>query len=370
MKFVLFVLLIVIPLRSPATDLPASGSYLPLYQNRAPDVTDLALIYQGGAQRPTWSTNRFAPYVTWQNAETGKEEWLFDGFLFIEFTDGHQHSFEPFPKMEPARKIHWQHLLDRNFAEDGLAALEQTCAAAAHRLGEPVRRRHVVLTLPVPVHGQTNWGQINGQVLDFRKNGDQLAACEWYMDAALAKWRTLAPKELDLAGFYWLQESIPVTNEFFLALSKQVHLRGKQFFWIPYWQPKATNLIANWRACGFDAAWQQPNYFFNPKVPMARLQEACDFAHKNGMGMELEFDGRLLTQPAVYQPRLDAYLAAFTRNGVQAESSMAWYEGGGALYDLAISKDPAMRQQYDRIARFILERQHKADEQSINNQKP
>ena len=50
-------------------------------------VRDLALIFQGGVHRIDWNERQIAPYVTHKFAN-GTEDWLFDGFLFLEFKDG------------------------------------------------------------------------------------------------------------------------------------------------------------------------------------------------------------------------------------------------------------------------------------------
>jgi hypothetical protein len=42
---------------------------------------------------------------------------------------------------------------------------------------------------------------------------------------------------------------------------------------------------------------------------------------------------------------------------------MAYYEGGGTRFQLATCHEAKMRAHYDRIARFILDRQELADEQ-------
>jgi len=263
----------------------------------------------------------------------------------------------------PTQKKHWLRLLERNFArEDGLPVLERVCRETAARIGPPLRRRQVVLTLPVPIPGQTNWGGLNGRALDFRKPVDCLAACEWYLDVALAKWHALAPRELELTGFYWVYESSAFTNEFLPQVAHLVHARGKQFCWIPYWH--AGGAQANWRAFGFDVAWQEPNHFFHPELPDSRLQAACDFARRHGMGLEMEFDGRLLSQPESFEPRFNAYLDAFTRNGVKETAAVAYYEGGVAVFQLATSEDPELRRHYDRLAEFVLHRQRLADEAS------
>ncbi len=341
----------------------SGGRYFPLWQPKPPNITDLALIYQGGAQRPQWTRERFAPYVSYRDPTTGKEEWLFDGFLFIEFADGRGRAFEPGLKIEPAQKTHWEALMEKNFAaDDGVPNLEMTCRETAGRIGQPLRRRQVILTLPVPIPGQTNWGEVNGVALDFRKPGDRLAALSWYTAALLKKWDALAPRQLDLAGFYWVHESAPRTNDFLQSVAKVVHKRGKQFFWIPYWHSDGVRgKQGDWRLFGFDAAWQQPNHFFHPEVPDTRLDEACAFAKEHGMGLEMEFDARMLDKPKDFERRFDVYLDAFTRHGVKDGSSIAYYEGGVALFRLATSDEVGMRAHYDRLARFILDRQKLAD---------
>lgn len=345
------------------------ADYFPLWQTDKSKPTDLMLIYQGGMQRPRYTVSRFAPYVTYQDPQTGKEQWLFDGFLIIEFQDGRGHTYEQYSNLKHANQAQWAWLLERNFAnDDGVPNLEKAVEAAVGRIGEPVRRRQVVLTLPVPEPGQTGWGELNGRTVDFNNKADRLAACEWYMDAALKMWTNLAPKELDLAGFYWVAEQAGSTAEIFPDLAQAVHARGKEFFWIPSYH--VTTPIGDWKSFGFDAAYLQPNFFFTPSVPATRLQHACNFAREHGMGLEIEFDPRMITEPRVYEPRFHAYLDAFTQYGVKDNAAMAWYEGGGALYRLAVSDNSQMRADYDELAQFVLKRQHAADEQFAAQQKP
>ncbi|MGH8024404.1 MAG: DUF4855 domain-containing protein [Limisphaerales bacterium] len=340
--------------------LALQADYFPLQQSDPSKPTDLMLIYQGGVQRPQWTVRRFAPYVTYVDPKTGKEQWLYDGFLFIEFQDGRGHTYEEHSNLKPANKEQWAWLLRRNFAKnDGVPNLEKAVEAAVARIGRPVRRRQVVLTLPTPQPAQTDWGDLDGRPLDFHKKADRLAACNWYLDAALRQWKELAPKELDLAGFYWVAEQVPSPGEGLPDMARLAHARGKEFFWIPYWQPKSR--LADWKSFGFDEAWLQPNYFFHPTLSTRRLQDACDFARAHGMGLEMEFDSRMITDPPVFEPRFHAYLDAFARNDVQERAAMAWYEGGGALYSLASSKNPKYRGDYDELARFVLKRQRAAD---------
>ena len=63
---------------SGASDKEAEG-FLPLYARQMPGVTDLVLIYQGGAHRLPWKPAHFEPYVSCREAHADKEQWLFDG---------------------------------------------------------------------------------------------------------------------------------------------------------------------------------------------------------------------------------------------------------------------------------------------------
>jgi hypothetical protein len=337
-----------------------NSNFYPLWRPTPPNTTDLVLIYQGGRQRSGWSPAELAPYVTCRDSRDGKEKWLFDGFLFIEYVNGKKHAFMEGLNLPAGDKEDWLDLLARNFEPGhGLAALEQVCAAAEQRLGQPLRRRQVLLTLPEPIEGATNWGELDGRKLDFARSADRLAACEWHLDNALRKWHELAPKHLVLAGFYFVPERTLKANPQFLPLlAQQVHQRGQRFFWIPYWSARGA---AEWKEHGFDVAWQQPNHFFHPEVPDSRLEQACEFARQHGMGMEFEMDERLISKPETFRPRFDAYLNAFEQARAKTSASIAYYEGGGALLHLAQSQDPEVRRNYERLARWVLERQHEAD---------
>src|SRR4051794_29664422 len=172
-----------------------NAAYFPLYQTNKPNITDLTLIYCGMSNRPAWTVDQLQPYVSYADRTTGKEEWLFDGFLLLEFKDGQGAEFEEGWKQKPARKEQWQWLLNRFFESDkAIPALEKTIADAEKRIGKPLRPRQVVITLPEPNHIQTNWGEVAGKNLMFTNPADRVAACDWYIQSALEKWKQLAPK--------------------------------------------------------------------------------------------------------------------------------------------------------------------------------
>lgn len=339
------------------------AGFYPLWQRVPANTTDMVLIYQGGRQRSAWAVEEFAPCVSALDPRDDKEKWLFDGFLFIEYVNRQRHAFSEGQNLPPADRQDWQDLLARNFEPGrGLAALEKACAETEKRIGPPLRARQVVLSLPEPVEGATNWGALDGRKLSFSMPADRVAACEWHIDRALKQWRELAPRHLTLAGFYFVPErTLGTTPRFLPLIAQKIHQRGQQFFWIPYWWARGA---AEWRQHGFDVAWQQPNHFFHPELPDSRLREACEFARRHGMGLEMELDERLISNPQTFAPRFDAYLKAFETNGVKSSSSIAYYEGGGTLLHLFQSEQPATRGYYDRLAQWVLDRQRLADDQA------
>jgi len=356
----------VLPL--PSTQAAATNAFFPLWQPNPPNAADTVLIYQGGSGRLPWTPEQFAPYVSYLDPRDGKEKWLFDGFLFIEYRTRVGSATRTFSEGEgngkwaPADKSIWLRLLDKNFEHGyGVPALEQCCAETEKRLGPPLRPRQVILTLPEPVDHYTNWGESDGRRLDFSKLADRVAACDWYISQALAKWRALAPKHLTLAGFYFVPERAQNSNPQLLPLvSQQIHARGLKFFWIPYWHAKGAG---DWRALGFDLASQQPNYFFHTNLPYSHLKAACAFARAQGMGLEMEFDHRLISQTAIYAPRLEAYLRAFADSGVRGSASISYYEEGGTMLALAQSANSVLHSYYDRVAQWVVDRQGVADDQ-------
>jgi len=104
--------------------------------------SDLVLCYGGSSHRTPyrWDKQRFAPFVTYTDKQ-GKEHWLFDSFLAIEFQvtssiDSKPYSYMVGLKLTSAAKPQWQELIDYWFDKDnGINALEEAVKEAAQRMG-------------------------------------------------------------------------------------------------------------------------------------------------------------------------------------------------------------------------------------------
>ena len=173
--------------------------------------SDLVLCYGGSTHRTPyrWDEQRFAPFVAYTDKQ-GKEHWLFDSFLFIEFQDSSRPDGGYYAYMVglmkdygfSAGKTQWKELIDYWFAGgSGMDALEGAVKDASARLGVPPSKRKVIMVLPDPIiykvyDGKGNgkgdpgstvyWGELNGRKMDFSTAEDRIAAQNRHEIAAVA----------------------------------------------------------------------------------------------------------------------------------------------------------------------------------------
>ncbi len=337
------------------SDTPNPKVVLPDPGYKQTSINDLVLIYQGGVHRLDWTREQLTPYVVHTDAR-GKRDWFFDGFLFFEFKDGKGRGYASRYDDLNARKEEWSWLIDRHFEENkALSALNTTIQQQILILGEPPRKHQVVLGLPEPIPGQKDWGELNGQVLDFSNDQHRLAACRWYIDELMTRFFSANYQYIELVGFYWISEDMKTSQNITVSVGSYIRQKNRKFFWIPYWNAYGAT---DWQKYGFDVAYQQPNHFFSPNIPDERIDMACQQAYSNNMGMEMEFDARALADTKdSYRERLITYLDKFEALGVYNESAIAYYEGGGAIIYFAKSKNPKDIELLDRMATLVQKRQ-------------
>lgn len=319
-------------------------------------IRDLALIYQGGVQRMDWTPDQFIPYVTHTFAD-GKKDWLFDGFLFLEFTNGKGYNYAYGYDKKQARKTEWEWLLNRVFEKGkALDALDKCISKEKKNIGNPGFKHKIILGLAVPLPKQKDWGEIDSDTLDFNFQEDQVKAARWYIDQLIARFSKAEYDNLELAGFYWVDEDIATSKDLPKYVSRYIHSKNKDFVWIPYWKAKGFDM---WRELGFDIAYQQPNHFFDKAIPDSRLDEACKVALQHNMAMEFEFDSRAsFAGKDSFYNRLLAYIVSFENNGVFDRSAIAYYTGSRGMLDMYKSAAPEDAMIMDRLARHIVDRRN------------
>ena len=319
------------------------------------NIADMVLIYNGAVHRPLeWNKDQFLPYVVHQDQQ-GKKNWLFDGFLFTEFVDGKGHYFAHGKATDTlARRPEWEWLMECQLKKDkGLSGLDQCISEQISEMGNPPFRHKVVVVMPVPEKGQTDWGNLD-HPLDFSKDEDRIEACKWYVDRFLERYQEQGYTNFDLEGFYWVCEKDGAYRDILVPIGDYIRSKNLRLFWIPYWTAVGFD---NWKTDKFDFAYIQPNYFFKNEVNYERLDAVCAFAKGTNMGLEMEFDHRALAgSPENKRDRLISYIEAFEKNGVFKDASVAYYEGGGAIYEFYRSNNPQDKEIMDRLAKIIIQR--------------
>ncbi|MCH4100407.1 MAG: DUF4855 domain-containing protein [Prevotella sp.] len=323
-------------------------------QYKTDNIKDLALIYQGGVNRLDWTQDQFIPYVTHQFAD-GHKDWLFDGFLFLDFSNGKGRNYAYGYNKDKARKGEWVWLLNRLFEKGkALSALDDCIQQEKKELGNPNFQHYVVIGLPIALPKQKDWGTLGGKKLDFNNQADQIKAMKWYVKQLLRKFNKANYKNIKLAGFYWLDEDIATCKDLSIYISKYIHDKNKKLYWIPYWKAKG---FEQWKKLGFDIAYQQPNHFFSATIPDSRLDEACQSAFSNNMGLEFEFDNRAMFEHKnSFYNRMKAYIHAFEKHDVFKKSAIAYYSGSKAILEMYKSKNLKDIEIMDYLAKLIVKR--------------
>lgn len=317
--------------------------------------TDMVLVYDGGAHRTILKNKEyFAPYVSLEK-EDKTHDWLFDGYLFLEITNGKGRGFASYYEKQGARKQEWKELVENYFREgNAISALNERIEEVKQKVHEnEFKKRKVVLCLPEPIPNQKDWGEYNNSTLDFSKTGDRLNACKWYVDYVEEAFNKAGLQNLDLVGFYWIAEE--ATNSRLLAgsVASYIHKKGYNFYWIPYFFADG---YSEWRTLSFDQAYYQPNYFFKDTTPITQLEEACLRAKKNMMSMEMEFDENALKKNGKGY-RMKDYIKVFTKHDIWKTMDVAYYQGDNAFYELFHSKEIEDNELYMELAKIISIRQ-------------
>ena len=367
-------------------------------QKAVPVLHDMDLV--GGYHREPriWDAERFAPHVSFVD-ENGKEQWLFQSFLFIEGHDAiRNRNLSLGPVGISAGKESWEGQLDLWLGpEAGVKALDEACAAVAGRIGKPDRKRYVILAIPDAImfetfadkaSSTTYWGAVDGEQLDFATVEGQLKAYRWYIDEARKRFRALQCRYLELGGFYILSEELHLSygetpeerlncqykrwEEIVPEVAAYCHAEGEGLWWIPYHLAPG---YRHWKELGFDQAYMQPNWYWDLYYGHHPFDKTLEAIKTYGMGMELEFEysavysqmpegtrgpdgaGKMIFTRAdvpALQGRLRTYMQQFKDAGLYGKAPVALYSGSNALTQLATSPYPEDQALYRELCTFIL----------------
>lgn len=345
----------------------------------SPDSADEPIGYPAGTERQIliftghnpadpafveWTAADFRPYAGYVDTNGDIQDTMFNSFLFVAY-ESRAPSGNNYVDSPPSNQADWQYLLDR-FFQSGLQIDALNTAVGEVRLatGQANFTPSVYIGIPYPSPSQTQWGDLNGDsVVDGADSfgagaspaqalANRVAAVEWYMDEAIARFGSGSYGNLSLAGFYWIPEAIQYERSpHELALLQQISSfldgQGLKFEWIPYFQAGG---FRDWELAGFDIALLQPNYMFDA-VPETRLARAAALAEQYGLGVEIELDATMHLETE--RNKYYRYLNGGVDYGYMEGSFLAWYDWVKHLGATSRSIYADIREVYDATYRFI-----------------
>ena len=345
-------------------------------------TTDAVLCYGASHHRNPflWDKGRFAPYVTYVDPD-GKEQWLFDGFIFLESQDVDRPDSGAYSYMTgvlrdagvSAGKEQWQELIDYWFDKDnGINALEEAVKEAAQRMGTPPSKRKVIFSFPNPViyrlYDKTNestvyWGELNGRTMNFANAQDRTAVYKWYIDQVRKKFNETNYQYVELAGFYIISEDLTTpsygwnnelkrSDEIIPPIAEYLNSLNECLCWIPYNRASGYN---KWTDFGINYAYMQPNHFWDDKNEHPLPRFFSDIK-ANNLAMEFEFDEALLEGKPncdVYKKRFREYISNAKSEGIYGKQPLSYYHGTNGFYDLWASPAEKDKELYHEFCQFV-----------------
>ena len=322
---------------------------MPVTSHLAPRPARWILAYAGAGRGhgfAVYTVDDFARLITGVDSSGRPQFWLSSGVIVLQLYAPSGRVFEPALGGEPAHGTDWTAYLDSLFADGGiLRRLDSAVALATAALGPPHAPFQVSVMIPYLEARDTRFDFL-GHSYEVGTAAGRQSATLAYVSEVERRFHVAAFPHLVLDGFYWLHELVPAADGAVVsAVARAVHERHLRLLWIPYYEAENWD---RWRALGFDDAWLQPNYFFDRTIPATRLDSAVARAERVQMGIEVEFDWRLLDDPR-FADRLGPYLAALALHPELRARSLAVYDGAGVLAKLSRAHAPPALERYREL---------------------
>jgi Domain of unknown function (DUF4855) len=319
------------------------------------DLRDLMLIYCGEER---WTPADFRPYVAYLAGLDGNQpkDWFYDSFLFMQYGGAPSGALYIDGK---TNKADWESFRRTLFDPTSyLQSLDACIEQVSRILGRPPRPVPVVVMIPYPHPDQTDFGDVDGDGAseNLREPADLAKVLRWHIGAVIDEFARVRFRHLKLYGFYWMIEWLSgAWSEAALREgAAATHERGLKYVWIPAY---GAGDAERSRDMGFDVSYIQPNYAFMNQAGQEpdpqRLCEAAERARDGGLGMEIELDPQIVSDPRYRRNLLD-YLAhgAEGRDGYMTQAPHAYYQSSHIIRDLQSSPKPANRRLYDALYLF------------------
>lgn len=312
--------------------------------------------------------NDLMPYTAYLDKNGNIKDFFFDSYLFLPCMDfGPSGARMHVDVNNPTKAIDWTTYVEDTFHKGAnVDALEEAFGATKKALGDSEKKAGAFFTILYPCTSATNFGTLGGKQLNFSKMEDRKYAVKWIIDEQMKLFNERNYQNIELVGFYWLEEFVlsNADKELFQYASEYLHSMGLKFIWIPWYKAEG---YQSWRSLGFDVACMQPNLFWLGNYDPNRVEESVRISNKYGMGMEMELDSRV-TQDDYFYRYLD-YLEIGMTSGMMDGVKMYYQDGKpGVYYQACYSNNDRYRTVYDLTYKYAKGTLTKNDISSVRPQ--
>lgn len=296
-----------------------------------------------------FTASDFAPYVGYYDREGELIDFFFDSFLFLPCLEyGPSGGLMHADLNNPSKAQDWTAYVNDTFADGyNVDALEDAFGTVKQQMGTSDKKAGVFFSILYPCGSATNFGKLGSYNLNFNNQEHRKYAVKWIIDEQIRLFNESNYKNLDLEGFYWLEEFfVTYVNGFgytydkslFTYAAQYVHSLGLKFIWIPWYNASG---YQQWSTLGFDVACMQPNLFWmdQESVDYNRVSQTASLCSANGMGMEIEVDYRVFVEDEYYNRYL-IYLEDGMKSGAMNSIKMYYQDrNSAAVYKSAYKSE-------------------------------
>jgi len=305
---------------------------------------------QKGGLGTSYSVDDFVRLIAVLDSSGRPEVWLSTGMVFLHLYAPSGRTFTTWIGGTPAQGSDWEDYVDSLMRPSGvLARLDSAVHLVAGAVSPLENGFPVVIMIPYPEPKEDTL-RFLGTMYRLNTDAGRTAAAGAYVREVQSRFAQAQFRNLRLDGYYWLSENIrPADTATVIGVASEIHRERKRFLWVPYYFALGKE---RWRELGFDEAWLQPNFFFSLQVSQLRLDSAARQATALAMGVEVEFNSKIYSDPAYYD-RLGPYLSLLESSPALRRRSIVVYEGQGALIHLSRSSLLRDRAIYYRLVQTL-----------------
>ncbi len=294
----------------------------------------------------------FMPYVAYLDKNGNIKDYFFDSYLFLPCVGAGPSGASMHADLSnPTKAKDWIAYVDDTFAVNAnVSALNSAFGKVKSQLGDSDKKAGVFFTLLYPSRTATNFGTLGGKSLNFSKTADRKYAIKWMIDEQIKKLEQTNCKNLELVGFYWLEEYLVEEGdaELLKYASEYLHSKGLKFIWIPWYRADGYTRHEDF---GFDVTAMQPNLFWLGFTDPYRVTDSAELSKKYGMCMEMELDFNVSQE--YYFNRYLYYLEGGMTSGMMDEVKMYYQDTGpGVYYSACYSNNSLYRSVYDLTYKY------------------